>query len=76
MTIEDLFEVGQKLGMKKDEIKYTLKRQKKTVIAGALVVVALAFIGNLYFLGMKYGGISLEDFNFRILRMIRTLFGL
>ena len=60
--------------MKKDEIKYTLKKQKKTIIAGALVVVALAFIGNLYFLGTRYGAMSLEDFKF--LRILRILFGL
>ena len=62
--IESIYEASQKLGIKKDEIKQTMIRKKKTIIAGALVLVALAFIGNLYYLGSFYGGIGVDDFEF------------
>ena len=48
--------------MAKEEIKNTFKTRKNLIITGALVIVALAFISNMYYLGTRYGGISIEDF--------------
>jgi len=68
-------EISQKLGLTKSEIRHTLKRNKRIIVAGALVVVALALIGNLYHLGVMYGGISLRDFKFLSrLRIFQFLF--
>jgi hypothetical protein len=70
-----VYEIGQRIGMAKSEIKNTLKRNKKTIIVGAVIVVAVAFAGNLYYLGVHYGGISWQDFRiFKFLSYLRSLF--
>ena len=74
--INSISEISQRLGMTKNEIKYTLKRNRKLIIAGAIVFVAIAVLGNTLFLGQLYGGISLKDFKFLSrLRFFRFLFG-
>ena len=71
-----IYDIGQKIGINKQDIKNTFQRRKRTLITGAIVVVALAFASNIYYLGTHYGGISLEDFlnNFRILRYLFNRF--
>lgn len=71
---KNIYEIGQRIGIAKSEIKDTLKRRRKTIITGALIIVALAFIGNVAYLGTHYGGISIEDFLSRF-RILRFLFG-
>ena len=70
----NLYEIGQRIGIAKDEIKYTLKRRKRTIITGALVIVALALVSGAFYLGTRYGGISIEDFLNRF-KIFRFLFG-
>ena len=74
----EIYKVCKKIGIDKYEITNIMKNRKKTVIAGALIITALAFIGNLYYMGMHYGGISIEDFGifnrFRFLQFIFNRF--
>ena len=67
-----IYEIGQRIGMAKSEIKHTLKRNRKSIIIGAIIIAAVALIGNLYILGVRYGGVSWEDF--RIIRILRLFF--
>jgi hypothetical protein len=71
-TEKNVYDIGQKIGIEKNDIKNMFQKQKKKIITGAIIVVALAFASNIYYLGTHYGGISLEDFlsNFRFLRFL------
>lgn len=70
----ELYKIGQRIGIKKSEIQATLKKRKRTIITGAVVIVALAFIANVCYLGTHYGGVSIEDFLSRF-KILRYLFG-
>jgi hypothetical protein len=63
MKEKNLYKIGEKLGITEAEIKTTLKRNRKKIIAGALVIITAIVIGNSYFLGMHYAGISIKDLN-------------
>jgi len=68
-----LKEIGQKLGMNEVDIKSVLQRRMLTI--SAVFVIALAFASNIYYLGMYYGGVSIEDF-FSRFKILRLLFGM
>ena len=69
-----LKEIGQKLGMNEVDIKSVLQRRRMLTIS-AVFVIALAFASNIYYLGMYYGGVSIEDF-FSRFKILRLLFGM
>ena len=63
MKEKNLYGIGEKLGITEIEIKATMKRNRNKIIAGALLIIASIVIGNNYFLGMHYAGISIKDIN-------------
>ena len=63
MKEKNLYRIGEKLGITETEIKATMKRNEIKIIVGALVIIASIVVGNNYFLGMHYGGISINDLN-------------
>lgn len=70
-----LFLTGQKLGISKIDIKNTIKKRKKLILASILAIGALSFVTVAY-LGTKYGGISIEDFEiFKRFKFLKLLFG-
>jgi hypothetical protein len=61
---ETLEEIGQIMGIKKQEIKNTLKQRKNSIITGIIFLLALAIFGNLkMLLGSMYITVSPTDFN-------------
>jgi hypothetical protein len=69
---KNLNEVGKRIGIATDEVKNILRRRKREIVIGGIVILALAFASNILYVGTYYGGTSLEDFlkNFRILRWL------
>lgn len=62
---KSLNEIGEIIGIKKEEIKMTLKHRKNSILIGLVFILALAFVGNLnMLLGKRYIVVSPSDFNF------------
>ena len=60
-----LNELGQIVGIKKEEIKQTLKHRKNPIILGLVFIIALIAFGNLnMLLGKRYISVSPLDFEF------------
>lgn len=58
-----LTEIGQIIGIKKEEIKMTLKHRKNPIILGLVFILAVALFGNLnMLLGKRYISVSPLDF--------------
>jgi hypothetical protein len=70
-----LKELGKKLKMSETDMKNILQNRRKIIVTSAVVIIALAFASNIYYLGKYYGGVSIEDFLNRF-RLLRFLFGL
>ena len=60
---ENIYKIGQKLGITENEITTTLKSNKYTIVSGILIAIISIFASNTYFLGMHYIGISIRDFD-------------
>jgi len=73
---KNLDEMGQTLGMTKDDVTRTLKMKKRQSLS-IIPVVAFTFLGGASFdtLGTCYGGICQRDFK-RLPRWLRWLLGL
>lgn len=73
--VDKLYDLGQTLGVTKDEIKSTLRRRRNQILLAVVPVMAFAFAATtIRVFGVRYGGISIEDF--RIFRILRLIFGL
>ena len=60
-----LSEIGQIIGIKKEEIKMTLKHRKNPIILGLVFILAVAIFGNInMLLGKRYISVSPLDFEF------------
>ncbi len=58
-------EIGEIIGIKKEEIKMTLKHRKNSILMGMVFILALAIVGDLnMLLGKRYIVVSPADFNF------------
>ncbi len=77
-SIKKLNEIGNSLGLSKDEIKSALKRRKREILFALIPVVAVAInVSVLNVLGVRYGGASAEDFEIlKRFRFLRFLLGL
>jgi len=61
---ESLTEIGQIMGIKKQEIKNILKHRKNSILIGVVFLLAVAIFGNLnMLLGKRYIVVSPSDFN-------------
>ena len=70
-----LYGIGQKLNISSFDIKNTIKRRKKLIITTAIAIGAITAVSIAY-LGTRYGGISLEDFEiFKRFKFLKLLFG-
>lgn len=63
MKENNIYKIGEKLGITEIEIKATLKKNRNKIITGALIIIAAIVASNNYFLGMHYGGVSIKDFD-------------
>jgi uncharacterized membrane-anchored protein len=62
---KSLCEIGEIIGIKREEIKMTLKHRKNSILLGIVFILALALVGNLNMLiGKRYIVVSPADFNF------------
>jgi hypothetical protein len=62
---EHLYNIGQLLEIKAEEIKLTLKHKKHPIIMIALIIIAAIVLGdNAMVFGKKYIGVSPLDFDF------------
>jgi hypothetical protein len=62
---KSLGEIGKIIGIKKEEIKMTLKHRKNPIILGLIFIIAVAVFGNLnMLLGKRYISVSPLDFEF------------
>ena len=70
-----LYGIGQKLNISRHDIKNTIKKRKKLIITTAIAIGAISAVSIAY-LGTRYGGISLEDFEiFKRFKFLKLLFG-
>ena len=61
---KSLNEIGQIIGIKKEEIKNTLKHRKNTILISLVFLLAVAIFGNLnMLLGKRYIIVSPSDFD-------------
>lgn len=63
MKERKLYKIGEKLGITEIEVKATLKRNRNKIIAGAFIVLALAFSGLNAYQPLRRP-ISINDFDF------------
>jgi hypothetical protein len=69
-----LYSTGQKLNISRNDIKNTIKKRKKLIIAITIAIGAISAFSIAY-LGTYYGGISIEDFQiFKRCKFLRLLF--
>jgi hypothetical protein len=62
---KSLNEIGQIIGIKKEEVKNILKHRKNSILIGIIFILAVAMFGNLnMLLGKRYIVVSPSDFNF------------
>jgi len=62
---KSLNEIGQIIGIKKEEVKNILKHRKNSILIGLVFILAIAVFGNLnMLLGKRYIVVSPSDFNF------------
>ena len=57
-----LYEIGQTMDLKKEEIKTTLKNKKGPIVMGIFFLAAITLMGNFATLGARYKGITPLDF--------------
>lgn len=57
-----LYDMGKTLEIGKEEIKATVKNNKKPIVICAIIVAGLLTTGNLAYLGSRYATVSLHDF--------------
>jgi hypothetical protein len=70
-----LYGIGQKLNISRHEIKNTIKKRKKLIIATAIAIGAVT-AATVAYLGTYYGGISIADFQiFKRFKFLQILFG-
>lgn len=72
---QNLYKIGQNLGISKKDITNTIKKRKKLVIAATIAIGAITAVTFAY-LGTHYGGVSIEDFEiFKRFKFLKLLFG-
>ncbi|GEM_PF-2215175 len=69
---ESIYEVGQTLGLTKDEVISAIKMRKRQIFYIVIPVMALSAFSLAVFrvLGTHYGGVSIQDF-----RVLGTQYG-
>ena len=58
----EIYRISQAMGMTKNEIKNTLKKNRYTIAVAAVFAIACLVTGNFYYLGNHYGFGGMADF--------------
>ena len=59
---KEIYRISQAMGMTKNDIKSTLKKNRYTIAVAVVFVIAGLVSGNFYFIGNHYGTGSIADF--------------
>lgn len=58
----EIYRISQVIGMTKNEIKNTLKKNRYKIAVAAVFAITCLVTGNFYFLGNHYSSGSIADF--------------